>query len=74
MVEHGRGGDGFLATVGGDLGVQCRYQQPTGERVLEAVEQLAHDAKRRRHDTARHTGVNSLAQDGDAQHDVDQAA
>ena len=46
-------GRGLFDAVGRDLDVQLREEQPTGLAVLDAVEQLSHDAERRRHDTAR---------------------
>ena len=50
-----------------DLDVQLRQQQPAVDAVLDAVEQLAADAERRRHDAAGLAAVHALGQDVDAQ-------
>ena len=68
------GGAGLRDALGGNLGMQAGRQQPAGVDIVEAVEQLAGNAKRRWHDAAGRARVHTFLQHLDRQHAADQPA
>ena len=74
VAEVGRGGGDLPEALVGDVGVQLADQQLAGVLVLDAAEQRAQDAERRRHDAAGRARVHALGQHLDPQDHVDEAA